>query len=92
LSWYIYIIECNDGKLYTGITNNLERRIKDHNSGNGCKFTKYRVPIKLLYSEKAFGRPAALKREARIKQLSRQKKFELIGKNILNPESIALRA
>ena len=79
--WHIYIIECNDGKLYTGITNNLERRVKAHNSGNGCRFTKYRIPVKLLYSEEASGKPEALKREARIKQLSRQEKFELIGKD-----------
>ena len=79
--WHIYIIECNDGKLYTGITNNLERRVKEHNSGNGCRFTKYRIPVKLLYSEEASGKPEALKREARIKQLSRQEKFELIGKD-----------
>ena len=77
--WHIYIIECNDGKLYTGITNNLERRVKAHNSGNGCRFTKYRIPVKLLYSEEASGKPEALKREAGIKQLSRQKKLELIG-------------
>ena len=81
MCWYIYIIECNDGKLYTGITNNLERRVKEHNSGNGCRFTKYRIPVKLLYSEETSGRPEALKREARIKKLPRQEKFELIGKD-----------
>jgi putative endonuclease len=49
MSWYVYNVECKDGKLYTGITNNLERKIKDHNSGNGYEFTKYRKPVKLLY-------------------------------------------
>jgi putative endonuclease len=79
LRWNIYIIECKDGKLYTGITNDLKRRIKQHNSGNGCRFTKYRIPVKLLYTEKASGRSEALKREAQIKKLPRQKKLELIG-------------
>ena len=79
MRWNIYIIECKDGKLYTGITNDLKRRIKQHNSGNGCRFTKYRIPVKLLYTEKASGRSEALKREAQIKKLPRQKKLELIG-------------
>ncbi len=78
MSWCIYILRCNDGKLYTGITNNLERRLKEHNSARGCRFTKYRTPVELVYSEKARGRPAALIREAKIKRLPRQKKLELI--------------
>ena len=81
MRWNIYIIECSDGKLYTGITSDLKRRVKQHNSGNGCKFTRCRIPVKLLYAEKASGRPEALKREAQIKKLPRQKKLELIGSN-----------
>jgi len=78
MSWHTYIIECKDGKLYTGITNNLERRIKAHNSGNGGRFTKYRAPVKLRYSEDCPTKPEALKREAQIKHLPREKKLGLI--------------
>jgi len=78
MSWYAYIIECKDGKLYTGITNNLERRIKAHNSGNGGRFTKYRAPVKLLYTENCLSRPHALRREAQIKRLERIEKQALI--------------
>lgn len=80
MSWHTYIIECKDGKLYTGITNNIEKRIKAHNSGTGCKFTKYRVPVKLVYREDCLNRPKALIREAQIKRLPREKKLELIKK------------
>ncbi len=78
MPWFVYIIKCKDGKLYTGITNNLERRIKEHNSGNGCKFTKYRIPVKLLYSEDCLNKPKALSREAQIKRLERPEKIALI--------------
>lgn len=79
--WHTYIIECIDGKLYTGITNNLERRVREHTSGNGCKFTKHRIPVKLVYSEDVGTRSEALKREAHIKGLPRQKKIELVAKS-----------
>jgi putative endonuclease len=78
MPWHIYIIQCNDNKLYTGITTDLTRRIKEHNSGNGCRFTKYRTPVKLLYSEERLTRPEALKREIQIKRLPREKKLCLI--------------
>jgi len=76
--WYLYIIECKDTKLYTGITNDLERRLKQHNSGNGCRFTRFRFPVKLVYSERCASKEKALSREARIKSLPRIKKLELI--------------
>ena len=76
--WYIYIIKCKDGLLYTGITKDLKRRIKEHCSGNGCRFTRYRAPVKLMHNEKAGSRSLALKREAAIKLLPRKKKLELI--------------
>lgn len=79
MPWHTYIIECNDGKFYTGITTDLERRIKAHNSGNGCRFTKYRTPVTLLHSEEAPTRSCALKREAEIKRLTRKEKEKLIG-------------
>jgi putative endonuclease len=81
MSWHVYIIECKDSKLYTGITNNLKRRINAHNSGNGGRFTKYRVPVKLVYSEECLTKQEALKREAQIKRLKRPQKLSLIRSN-----------
>ena len=79
MAWHVYIIKCKDNLLYTGITKDLERRVKDHNSGNGCKFTKYRAPVELKYCEKAENRPQALVREAEIKRFSRLKKIKLFN-------------
>lgn len=76
--WQVYIIKCKGGVLYTGITSDLGRRIKAHNSGNGCRFTRSRTPVKLLYSELASNRSGALKREAKIKSFSRKEKLKLI--------------
>ncbi len=76
--WRAYIIECKDGTLYTGITNNIEKRINAHNSGAGCKFTRSRNPVKLMYSEECVDKNHALAREWQIKKLSRIEKFALI--------------
>jgi putative endonuclease len=72
------MIECSDGKLYTGITNNLKRRIREHSDGIGCKFTKCRIPVILRYNKSVNSRSEALKEEAKIKVLPRLKKVELI--------------
>lgn len=64
--------------FYTGITKDLKRRVKEHSSGKGCKFTKYRAPVKLMHSEKADSMSLALKREAAIKSLPRKQKLRLI--------------
>lgn len=77
MAWHVYIIRCKGNLLYTGITKDLERRVKEHNSGKGCKFTRYRTPVELMYSESAQNRPQALIREARIKQLRRAEKLRL---------------
>ena len=77
MAWHVYIIRCKDKLLYTGITKDLERRVKEHNSGKGCKFTRYRTPVELMYSESAQNRPQALIREAQIKQLRRPEKLRL---------------
>ncbi len=76
---YVYILRCSDGTLYTGWTTDLEARIKNHNSGNGAKYTRSRRPVKLIYYEEVSDKSAALKREAAIKKLPRNKKFELIS-------------
>jgi len=77
MAWHVYIIRCKGNLLYTGITKDLERRVKEHNSGKGCKFTRYRTPVELMYSESAQNRPQALIREAQIKQLRRPDKLRL---------------
>lgn len=77
--WFVYILECGDKSLYTGITNDIEKRLKAHNSGKGAKFTKYRCPVVLRYYEKVKDKSSALKREIAIKKLTRQKKLNLIA-------------
>ena len=77
--WYVYIVECKDKSLYTGITNNLEKRIETHNSGKGAKYTRARRPIKLKYYEEIDSKSLALKREFAIKQLTRAQKIRLIN-------------
>jgi len=79
MPWFVYIIECNDNKLYTGITNDLKRRIQEHNGGYGCKYTLLRKPVRLVYSEEIECKSSALKREAEIKGFSRLKKLALIA-------------
>ena len=78
-TWTVYIVRCRDGKLYTGITTNLDQRIKDHNRGKGCKYTAYRRPVRLAYSEPHPDRSCAQKREAQIKGWTRKKKERLIN-------------
>lgn len=78
MSWFVYIIECRDKTLYTGVTNNLSRRIKAHNSGNGGRYTKYRWPVKLIHTEESTNKSEAQKREAFIKGLTREKKLAVI--------------
>ena len=75
---YIYILKCNDGSLYTGWTNDLERRVKAHNAGKGAKYTKSRRPVELVYFEAFSTKQEAMRREWEIKQLSRVEKCKLI--------------
>ena len=77
--WYVYILECSDGTLYTGITTNLDKRLKTHNNGKGAKYTKTRLPVVLKVSFEAEDRSNASKEEYRIKQLTRKEKLELIN-------------
>lgn len=77
--WQVYILECADGTLYTGSTNNLERRVEEHNSKpTGAKYTQARRPVLLRYAKELPDRSAAAKEEARIKALSRAEKLELV--------------
>ncbi len=78
IHYYVYMLECADGSLYTGYTTDLEDRLKTHNSGKGAKYTRSRLPVSLVYSETAETRGAALSREAKIKKLTRKQKLELL--------------
>jgi putative endonuclease len=76
--WYFYIVRCRDNSLYSGITNNIEHRIKEHNNGTGAKYTFSRRPVKLVYSEKQDNATNARKREAQIKGWPKIKKEQLL--------------
>lgn len=76
---YVYILQCIDGTLYTGYTNDLNKRIQVHNSGKGAKYTRGRLPVKLVYSEEFNTKNQALKREYAIKLMKRKRKLELIN-------------
>ena len=78
--WFCYILECSDGTLYTGITNDLEMRIRTHNLGKGAKYTRNRLPVKLKWSEVVENRSEASKLEYKIKKLSRTQKLILFSK------------
>jgi len=79
--YFLYIIQCSDDTLYTGITTDLDRRIEEHNNSKlGAKYTKIRRPVKLVYSQEFADRSEASKEESRIKKLSRQQKINLLKK------------
>ena len=81
MSYFVYILECSDQSLYTGITKDIEKRLDEHNnSSKGAKYTKARRPVKLLHQESSLDRSSASKREYAIKKLTRLKKLELIQK------------
>lgn len=75
--WTVYILQCRDGTLYTGITDNLPRRLAAHNGGKGAKYTRGRGPVVLVHQESCPDRSAALRRERAIKALSRSQKLTL---------------
>ena len=77
--FYCYILECADGTYYTGWTSDPERRLKQHNGGTGSRYTRSRLPVKMVYLEPQPDRATAMKRESAIKHLSRQRKMKLIG-------------
>ncbi len=77
--WSVYVLRCADGSLYTGVTTDLERRLRQHNDGSGAAYTRSRLPVSLAWHEDAADRPAALRRELQIKSLRRSAKLSLIG-------------
>ena len=77
--WYLYILRCGDGSLYTGITTDVEKRFQAHQRGKGAKYTRGRGPLELVYREKCGDHSQALKRELAIKALPRQEKEALVA-------------
>ena len=81
MTWYVYMLRCNDGSLYTGVTTDIERRVKEHNGegakGKGAKYTKARRPVVLAYCKRKKNRSYAQQEEARIRTLTRSEKFLL---------------
>jgi len=79
MPWSIYIVQCADTSLYTGITTDIERRIAQHNAAKGARYTRAKMPVTLVYQEEAKDRSEASKREYAIKQLSRTQKLALVA-------------
>lgn len=75
---YVYILQCSDNTLYTGWTNNLNKRLEVHSKGKGAKYTRCRLPVKLVYFEEFSDKISAQKREYEIKQMSRKAKLQLL--------------
>ena len=79
MNWVVYMLECADKSLYTGITTNLERRLAEHEAGKGARYTKGRGPFRLVYSETCAGRAEATRRETAIKLMDKAKKWLLFS-------------
>ncbi len=84
---FVYILRCADGSLYTGYTIDLVRRLKQHQSGNGGKYTRTHLPVELVYTESFRTRREAMQREVKIKQLPRKKKLALIDASLIKSGS-----
>ncbi|MPM12809.1 hypothetical protein SDC9_59163 [bioreactor metagenome] len=78
MSWYVYMLRCADGTLYTGSTDDTVRRLAVHNAGRGAKYTRGRLPAVLVYSEECATKAEALRREAAVKKLTRAQKIKLL--------------
>ena len=77
-TWFVYMLRCGDGSLYTGISTDVEARLKTHNAGKGAAYTRSHLPVKLVWKEKAKNESVAKKREAFIKRLTRKDKLNII--------------
>lgn len=77
--WWVYILRCGDGTLYTGMAADVEQRLRAHSAGRGAKYTRARLPVELVYREACGSRSDALRREAAIKRLSRAQKLALLS-------------
>ena len=79
--WVVYMVECNDGSLYTGVTTDISRRVQAHNSGRGAKYTRSRRPVAVAYVSDGTTHGDALREERRMKSLTRKQKLEIINDN-----------
>lgn len=82
IMWFVYILLCEDESLYTGVTNNLEKRFLDHKNGKGGRYTRSHKPIKIIYSEQLESQSEALKRERQIKSWSREQKIRILNLDV----------
>jgi putative endonuclease len=80
LTWFVYLLECADGSYYAGITNRLEHRLKAHNAGEGARYTRARLPVKLLATQEHPDRSTASKAEVELKRLPRLQKLDFFNK------------
>jgi predicted GIY-YIG superfamily endonuclease len=81
--YFVYMLRCGKGALYTGYTGNLKRRLREHEEGRASRFTRARLPVRLVYSEKQNSVKAAMRRERSIKAMTREKKLALISKKVI---------
>lgn len=77
--WFVYILLCEDGSLYTGYSNNIDQRFSDHKNGKGGRYTRSHKPKKVIYKEQFQSQSQALKRESQIKSWTREKKIRILG-------------
>jgi putative endonuclease len=87
-TWHVYVLRCRDGTLYTGATNDVVRRLARHAAGDGARYTRARLPVVLVYSERAGDRSAALRREAALKRLTRAEKLALVNGSPRRPRGV----
>ncbi len=78
-AWFVYVVRCRDGSLYTGVSRDVEARVAKHNQGKGARYTRGRCPVALIHTERKSSQGAALRREAAIKSLPRRRKLALVG-------------
>jgi len=78
-AWFVYVVRCRDGTLYTGISRDVAARLRKHNQGKGARYTRGRAPVALVHTEPRKSQGAALRREAAIKALPRRQKLRLVG-------------
>ncbi len=84
---YMYVVECSDGTLYTGYTTDIQHRIKTHNAGKGAKYTRSRLPVKLIYQESFDSKESAMSAESYFKQKTRKQKLEYIAAHTESDQS-----
>ena len=78
-TWYVYIVQCADGSLYTGVAKDVEMRVSQHNAGKGAKYTRARLPVRLIHREPAADQGSAMRREYEIKGMTRKRKWQLVA-------------